>query len=101
MILVRSSAGRALQVIEAGSSMARDWQYDLRRCGEVRLTKPVTENVPVAVTRLRFRFLASCMMARTEGPRNGVSDAHPRQLDQSGLFGHKSVSSIASSRWLQ
>ena len=60
----------------------------------MRLTKPATENVPVAVTRLRFRFLASCMMARSEGPRNGVSDAHPRHLDQSGLFGHKSVSSI-------
>ena len=76
MMFFRSSAGLALQVIESGRSIACDWQYDLRRWGDVRLTNPATENVPVAVTRLQFRFLVSCMMARSESPRNGASDAH-------------------------
>ena len=35
-------------------ALARDWQYDLRRCGEVRLTNLATENVPVAITRLQI-----------------------------------------------
>ena len=93
MMFLRSSAGLAIQAIESAKSIARDWQYARRRCGEVRLTNPATENVPVAVTRLRFHPLVSCMMARSEGPRNGVIDAAPFERSDLALWRHPTASS--------